>query len=468
MSIPVTPLPEGVTEESAFLPTPETANSRPVRTVAFYTLGCKANQLETSTLANQFQDQGWNIVPFDEAAEVYVVNTCTVTERSDQESRRIIRRARLSNPNARIAATGCYAQVAPDELAELDGVSFVIGNNFKDQLVRIVQDSPPSERPLVQVSEIDKSRIMEGASSAAIDRTRGSLKIQDGCDYKCTYCIIWEARGLSRSLPVEDIKLQLKRMLDEGFKEIMLTGINIGQYEHDGADLADLLAELIELPGQFRLRLTSLDPMEVSDKLIDTVKDSNGKICPHFHLSAQSAEDYVLKRMGRRHHVGAMLRVCETIAEKIPNASVGSDIIVGFPGETAERFEATFETLKNTYMNYFHVFSYSKRKGTPAATFPDQVPEREKKARAQRLRALSEEKSLAYRQRFVGQTLNVIVEESDPGEVLKGMSENYLKVQIDSNGQELRPNDWVQIQITSTNTEIILGQASKMNQDVEA
>lgn len=453
MAFPITSPQENPVDDSSF-PSLETGR----RTVAFYTLGCKANQLETSTLATGFQDQGWNIVPFDEAAEVYVVNTCTVTERSDQESKRIIRRARLSNPEARIAVTGCYAQVSPDELAVLDGVSFVIGNNFKDQLVRIVQDTPPSDKPLVQVSEIDKSRIMEGASSAAIDRTRGSLKIQDGCDYKCTYCIIWEARGLSRSLPVEDIRLQLKRMIDEGFKEIMLTGINIGQYEHDGADLADLLSELIQLDGTFRLRLTSLDPMEVSDKLIDVVADSNGKICPHFHLSAQSAEDYVLKRMGRRHHVADMLRVCETIAAKIPQASVGSDIIVGFPGETEERFEATFEALKHTYMNYFHVFSYSKRKGTPAATFPDQVPEREKKARAQKLRALSDEKNLAYRQRFVGQTLAVIVEESEPGEPLKGMSENYLKVHIDPNGLALAPNDLITVSIRQVDAELTAGQ----------
>lgn len=423
------------------------------RTVAFYTLGCKANQLETSTLAKQFGDQGWALVPFDEAAEVYVINTCTVTERSDQESRRMIRRARLSNPQARIAVTGCYAQVSPDELAGLEGVSFVIGNNFKDQLVRIVAEAPISDKPLVQVSEIDKSRIMVGASSSAIDRTRGSLKIQDGCDYKCTYCIIWEARGLSRSLPVDDIQLQLKRMVDEGFKEIMLTGINIGQYEHEGQDLADLLTALIALPGQFRLRLTSLDPMEVSDKLIEVVAQSEGKICPHFHLSAQSAEDTVLKRMGRRHHVADMLRVCETIAQKIPKASVGSDIIVGFPGETPARFEATYDTLKNTYMNYFHVFSYSKRKGTPAAEFPDQVPEREKKARAQHLRELSDAKHLAYRQRFLGQTLDVIVEEG----CQQGMSENYLKVQLTANGFALQPNDCVRASIAEVHPEETLG-----------
>jgi threonylcarbamoyladenosine tRNA methylthiotransferase MtaB len=426
---------------------------QPSRTVAFHTLGCKANQLETSTIATGFEDQGWRIVPFDDPAEVYVINTCTVTERSDQESRRMVRRARLSNPDARIAVTGCYAQVSPEELAALDGVNFVIGNNFKDQLVSIVQEAPVSDKPLVQVSEIDKSRIMEGASAADIGRTRGSLKIQDGCDYKCTYCIIWEARGLSRSLSIEDIKFQLGRMVFEGFKEIGLTGINIGQYEHNGSDLADLLSELIQVPGHFRLRLTSLDPMEVTDKLINVVADSNCKICPHFHLSAQSAEDYVLKRMGRRHHVDAMLHVCETIAQKIPHASVGSDIIVGFPGETAEHFEATYETLKNTYMNYFHVFSYSKRKGTPAASFEEQVPEREKKARAQRLRELSDSKSLAYRERFLGKTLEVIVEEGCE----QGMSENYLKVQLDANGFELSPNNRVQVEIRQVTPDSVIG-----------
>jgi threonylcarbamoyladenosine tRNA methylthiotransferase MtaB len=418
------------------------------RKVAFHTLGCKANQLETSTLADGFRDQGWSIVPFDEPAEVYVINTCTVTERSDLESQRMIRRARLSNPEARIAVTGCYAQVSPDELAALDGVSYVIGNNFKEDLVGIIESTPVLNETLVKVSDIDKSRIMVGASSAAIDRTRGSLKIQDGCDYKCTYCIIWEARGLSRSLSVADIKQQLGRMVFEGFKEIMLTGINIGQYEHEGMDLADLLRELIALPGRFRLRLTSLDPMEVTDKLIDVVAESNGRICPHFHLSAQSAEDYVLKRMGRRHHVAAMVRVCDTIAAKIPGASVGSDIIVGFPGETAARFEATFQTLQAVAMNYFHVFSYSKRKGTPAATFPDQVQEREKRARAQRLRNLSDAKQLAYRQQFIGKPLEIIVEEGqDDAGNPKGMSENYLKVSIlarkDGDSLDVNPNDLV-------------------------
>lgn len=423
------------------------------RTVAFHTLGCKANQLETSTLAQGFQQQGWQVVPFDDPAEFYVINTCTVTERADQESRRMIRRAQLTNPEGRVVVTGCYAQVAPQELAVLPGVHYVIGNNFKDELVNIVQRTPISDRPLVQVSDIDKSRIMTGASSAAIDRTRGSLKIQDGCDFKCTYCIIWEARGQSRSLPVADIQAQLSRMIAEGFREVMLTGINIGQYEHNGTDLAGLLRSLSELPGDFRLRLTSLDPVEVTDALIAAVAESKGKICPHFHLSAQSAEDFILKRMGRRHHVADMQRVCQHIADRIPHASIGSDIIVGFPGETAERFETTVDVLTGVPMNYFHVFSYSKRKGTPAADFPEQVPEREKKARAARLRHLSDSKSLAYAQRLQGQVLRVLMEEGGQ----QGTSENYLKVRLTAGEPLLSPNDWACIEVVEAHADHVTG-----------
>ncbi len=438
--------------------TPEAPCSEP--SVAFYTLGCKTNQLESSALADMFREKGWIIVPFEEAASLYVVNTCTVTGRSDNESRRIIRRARLSNPDARIAVTGCYAQVAPQELSALEGVNYVIGNNFKQDLLGIIESVSAPEKPLVRVSEIDKSRIMVGATNSDISRTRGSLKIQDGCDYKCTYCIIWEARGRSRSLPVADVRVHLERMLSEGFKEIVLTGINIGQYEDDGRDLAGLLAELAAIPGDFRLRLTSLDPMEVTDGLIDTVANSDGKICPHFHLSAQSAEDHVLRRMARRHHVADMIRVCETIANRLPDASVGSDIIVGFPGETDDRFEETFGVLRDVPMNYFHVFSYSERRDTPAADFPESVPEPVRKERANRLKALSDEKQAAYRRKFIGRDLAVIVEEGCE----KGMSGNYLRVTLNPNGYELQPNNRVAVRLTGLDGDRTLGDVTAVLQ----
>ena len=460
MSTPsVISISEKSSDEALFSPEHEILNGN-LPTVAFHTLGCKANQLETSTLAEDFRNLGWELSSFDEPADVYVINTCTVTERADQESRRMIRRAKLSNPNARIAVTGCYAQVAPDELAAQTGVSFVIGNNFKDELATIVTNAAATESdgtPFVKVSDIDKSRIMVGASSAAIDRTRGSLKIQDGCDYKCTYCIIWEARGLSRSLSVADIKHQLGRMLFDGFQEIMLTGINIGQYEHDGADLADLLRELVSLPGRFRLRLTSLDPMEVTDKLIDAVAESDGKICPYFHLSAQSADDWILKRMGRRHHVAGMQSVCEKIMARMPDACIGSDLITGFPGETEARFESTLNALNATPMHYLHVFSYSARKGTPAATFPDAIPEREKKRRAQQLRAWSQERHLDYRKRFLGRELDVLVEEgvNEQGWP-RGMSENYLKITV-GNARLLASDDEIHAPDDNLSTENTMG-----------
>lgn len=449
------------TKETTFLkpdsPPQEAIESPPEsHSVAFYTLGCKTNQLESSTLADMFREEGWKIVPFDEAASVYVVNTCTVTGRSDNESRRIIRRARLSNPNGRIVVTGCYAQVAPQELAALDGVNDVIGNNYKQDILQIIKSTPISETPVVRVSEIDKSRIMVGATRSDISRTRGSLKIQDGCDYKCTYCIIWEARGKSRSLPIPDIRVHLEHMLTEGFKEIVLTGINIGQYSDDGLDLSDLLSALICLPGNFRLRLSSLDPMEVTDKLIDVVANSNGKICPHFHLSAQSAEDHVLKRMARRHHVADMIRVCKTIANKVPEASIGSDIIAGFPGETAEKFEQTYHVLQDVPMNYFHVFSYSERRGTPAADFLEPVPEPVRKERANRLKSLSDQKHMAYRQRFIDRELDVIVEES----CQKGMSGNYLRVNLNPNGHTLQPNSLVSVRISNLDGERTLGEVT--------
>ncbi len=438
--------------------------------VAFYTLGCKANQLESSTLADDFTNKGWQVVPFDESASVYVINTCTVTERSDKESQRIIRRARLSNPEGKIVVTGCYAQVASDEVAALEGVDFVIGNNFKEDIRQIIETThrEKQEGPLVQVSDIDKSRIMVGATRSDLSRTRGSLKIQDGCDYKCTYCIIWEARGKSRSLPIDDLKTHLTRMVDDGFKEIVLTGINIGQYDDNGADLADLLQALIAIPKDFRLRLTSLDPLEVPEKLIQVVADSQGKICPHFHLSAQSAQDDVLKQMARRHHVADMIQVCQTIAEKIPNASIGSDIIVGFPGETDEQFEETVRVLKSVPMNYFHVFSYSKRRGTPAASLENQIPESVKKSRANQLKALSEEKQTQYRQRFIGQSVQVIVEKVEDVEkniksvktetIQKSMSENYLRIILkDPHQLSPQPNDKARVQITHLEDEKTYG-----------
>jgi threonylcarbamoyladenosine tRNA methylthiotransferase MtaB len=392
--------------------------------VAFTTLGCKANQLESSALAKQFRTLGWQVVAMESGrADLIVFNTCTVTERADAENRRMIRLAHKKNPHAKLAVTGCYAQVNPEAVAAMAGVHFVIGNHLKEQLASLlVQELPhlkpskateaalPGQWPKIWVSDWDKSReqaTLEGMAEAVggaaglndegYHRTRASLKIQDGCDYKCTYCIIWQGRGPSRSVPIALLKQKVLDLVHEGFKEIVLTGINIGQYAFETHTLTSLLRALVNLdtPHMFRLRLSSLDPLELTPELIDLIAEEaqkpHGRIAPHFHLSAQSCSDTVLKAMARRHHVGAYCESVHRIRQAMPQACIVSDIIVGFPTETDAHFEETLEVLTHTApLDQLHVFRYSPRPGTPAATMKPQVPERIRKERASKLLQLSQ------------------------------------------------------------------------------
>ena len=447
------------------LPAPQATTSERIETsthqVAFVTQGCKTNLMESSALADEFKALGWDVVPQKEAANLYVFNTCTVTEKADAEARRLIRQLRRRHPQARVAVTGCYAQVSPDTLAAIEGVDFVIGNNFKDDLPRIVtQYFVPGgfASPMVQVDEFEKSRELASptASFAGLladggTRTRGSIKIQDGCDYKCTYCIIWKGRGPSRSLPVSVIQQQFIRMVAEGFKEIVLTGINIGQYRCPSdvtQELPELLAALCQVEGEFRLRLTSLDPLEVTPKLIDVMARSQGKICPHVHLSTQSADDHVLKTMARRHHVNELQAVCQQLVTAMPTVCISSDIIVGFPTETDEAFERTMAVIREIPMHQIHVFRYSPRPGTPAAEMKPQVPERIRKERATRLLQLAEEKKQAYMNSFVGQDVRVLWEKEE------GLTDEYLKVR---SVRTVEPNtfDYVAISHHSENLLVV-------------
>jgi threonylcarbamoyladenosine tRNA methylthiotransferase MtaB len=415
-------------------------------TVAFHTLGCKTNQLETSAIAEQFRQSGWQVVGFDhDAASLVVINSCTVTERADRDTQRVIRRARLNNPAAKVAVTGCYAQVAPVEVSNLPGVDYVIGNVDKGNIPQIITDHQDLTTPLIQVSDWDKSRVMAAGCEGGLDRTRASLKIQDGCDYKCTYCIIWEARGPSRSLPVPDLVATLEQLVAQGFNEVVLTGINIGQYQDaDGTDLAGLLKALLAVRGSARLRLSSLDPLEVDEALIKVIADSNGGICPHIHLSAQSACDPVLKRMARRHHVADFKTICQQLKARVPGVCIGSDIIVGFPGESDADYQATRQVLSETPIDYFHVFSYSRRRGTPAATLPDQVPQRVIQVRSADLSALSDRKWLAYRQQQQGKPLEAIVENDGR----KAMTSQYIRVQLEPDVNDIAHNSRVQVMIS--------------------
>lgn len=415
------------------------------RSVCFVTLGCKTNLLESSALAEQFKSHGWHIhSDTQQPSSLFVFNTCTVTEKADAEGRRLIRQTKRHHPNARIAVTGCYAQVAPEVFQSLEGVDFVIGNNYKESLADIVLNqyqnhyADLADGPLVLVDEFEKSRELAAptGSYAGIERTRGSLKIQDGCDYKCTYCIIWQGRGPSRSLSPQLIVQQVQRMVDEGFKDIALTGINIGQYRYEGGyELPELLETIIAKVAApddaYRLRLTSLDPLEVTPRLMDVMQASNGRIAPHVHLSTQSAHDGVLKSMARRHHVADLYSVCQGLVERMPTIGIGCDVIVGFPTETDEAFEDTYRVLSEIPMHFMHVFRYSPRPGTPAASMKPQVPERIRKERAIRLIELANQKKHTFLQSLVGQTLPVLIERADTATgVWEGTSDNYVKVRL--------------------------------------
>ena len=306
---------------------------------------------------------------------------------------------------------------------------------------------------------MDKSRIMEGATAASIDRSRASLKIQDGCDFQCTYCIIWVARGKSRSLPKEKIREQLEQLIDDGFYEIALTGINIGQYEEPQklkgkTDLTALLEYLCEIPKPFRLRLSSLDPYEVTPELINLVAN-NSKICPYFHLSIQSANNFVLKRMARRHHTQDVKETCLAIKQQIPHAAIGADIIVGFPGETDDYFEETFNNLKNWPVDYLHVFSYSKRKDTPAAEFEAQVSDADKKIRSKRLIALSKIKRLAFYEQNLGKTRQVVIEKGGQS----GLTENYIPVDLETMAESAQKGSVCNVRLNRVEMDTVFAQA---------
>jgi threonylcarbamoyladenosine tRNA methylthiotransferase MtaB len=440
------------------------------KTVAFYTMGCKTNLLEASVLSKQFEALGWQVLPYSALADLYVFNTCTVTEKADAEARRLIRQLKRRNEQARIAVTGCYVQVSPDTFKAMDGVDFIIGNSFKDNLSELVAthfevkplqlEDAIQQTPHIWLDEFEKSRTLENtvAASAGLGRTRGSLKIQDGCDYKCTYCIIWKGRGPSRSLPPTEAVRGLRRLVAEGFHDITLTGINIGQYEWgekegetqaEALDLADLLEVMCqEVEGAYKLRLTSLDPLEVTDKLMETVARWPEKIAPHFHLSTQSADDGVLKAMARRHHSADLKRVCSRIIELMPHAAIGSDVIVGFPSESKEAFERTYKAISELPMHYIHVFRYSPRPGTPAATAKPQVPEYQRKERAQRLTALALQKKEAFYRQFTGQTLEVLLEHQNETGAWEGVTPNYLKVLLPANScYSFSPNTRVSARI---------------------
>lgn len=393
---------------------------------AIATLGCKTNQFESAAMEETLAAAGYRPVPFAEGAELVIINTCTVTSATDSQSRNLIRRARRLNADCRIVVTGCYAQIDPAALVDLPGVALVIGNEEKRDLLQLLAD----DGPRVQVGDIRRNAGPALSLSSFAGRSRAFAQIQNGCDAYCSYCIIPFARGPSRSVPVEQVLDQVRRLVAGGYQEVVLTGIHIGGYGKDfdtPGSLLQLVRRIENETDLTRLRLGSIEPQEIDDALIEAVATST-ILCPHFHIPLQSGDDAVLQRMNRHYSRSFFGELVLKIAERLPEAAIGLDVITGFPGETEQEFENTRRLIEGLPISHLHVFPYSRRPGTPAAALPDQVPGPLARERAAQLRLLGEQKQQYFAQRFVGRQLQVVVEGGRRDGFCKGLSGNYLQI----------------------------------------
>lgn len=399
-----------------------------------HTMGCKSNQFESAIIEENLIEHGYKKVQNIEDADIYILNSCSVTHKSDNEAMYLLRSAKHKNPNILTIATGCMAQIEKEELLKNDFIDFVIGNDEKLHLYNYINsDERFSANDILKQTEFNKVELFDTT------KTRASLKIQDGCDNRCTYCIIWKARGKSRSADSEFIVNQINNFAEHGFKEVMLTGIHIGQWGKEfGLSLLDLLKEIEEKTTIERYRLGSLNPPEITDEMLEFLKTSK-KFCPHFHLSLQSANDKTLRSMNRFYKTEDYLKLIEKINETFENPFLGSDVIAGFAGETEEDFEITRKNLLSSGLTQIHTFPYSKRKGTIGAEMENQVPDDVKNSRATIIKEISKEKLNKFIEKNLGKTLEVLIEKHPDkhSQNLKGMTRNYLTVQIPSDRTDL-------------------------------
>ena len=404
-----------------------------MKKVAFYTLGCKLNFAETSTIARSFEEDGYIRVDFDDPADIYVINTCSVTENADKQFKQIVRKALKTNPKTFLAAVGCYAQLKPEELASVDGVDLVLGAKEKFNITQYIDDLTKNNEGIVHSCEISETDFYVGSYSIG-DRTRAFLKVQDGCDYKCTYCTIPMARGISRSDTIENILSNAKKISDKGIKEIVLTGVNIGDYgkgefgnkKHEHTFL-ELVQALDNVEGIERLRISSIEPNLIKDETIDFIAQSKSFV-PHFHIPLQSGSNDILKKMKRRYLRELYVSRVAKIREVMPDACIGVDVIVGFPGETDEHFLETYHFLNELDISYLHVFTYSERDNTEAVLMDGVVPDAVRAKRSKMLRGLSAKKRNAFYESQLGKEKTVLFESDNKQGYIHGFTENYVKV----------------------------------------
>lgn len=431
------------------------------KTVAFSTLGCKVNHYETEAMWQIFKDAGYSRVEFEDNADVFVVNTCTVTNTGDKKSRQVIRRAIRQNPDAVIAVSGCYAQTAPKEIEAIPGVDIIIGTGNRDKLIDYVEQYHEERQPINRVQNIMKKRTFEEMDVPYFtDRTRATLKIQEGCNNFCTFCIIPWARGLMRSRDPEKVIEQAEKLVEAGYKEIILTGIHTGGYGEDLKDynLAMLLRDLEKVEGLNRLRISSIEASQLTDEVLDVIYHSN-KIVRHFHIPVQSASDTVLKRMRRKYTMNFYESRILRLKEMMPGAAITSDVIVGFPGETEEEFMETYDFIKKHHFSELHVFPYSTRTGTPAARMKDQIDNETKEARVKKLIELSDALALSYAEKFKDDVLEIIPEKMEDG-ILVGHADNYMKVAVD--GDESLTGELVKVKVTEPGYPVSKGEIVKV------
>ncbi|KJD33331.1 2-methylthioadenine synthetase [Tamlana nanhaiensis] len=403
------------------------------KNVAFYTLGCKLNFSETSTIARSFKDEGFNRVDFSEKADIYVINTCSVTENADKRFKTIVKQAQKANPEAFVAAVGCYAQLKPQELADVNGVDLVLGATEKFKITDYINDLSKNDYGEVHSCEIEDADFYVGSYSIG-DRTRAFLKVQDGCDYKCTYCTIPLARGISRSDTMDNVLKNAREISAKNIKEIVLTGVNIGDYgkgefgnkKHEHTFL-DLVTQLDTVEGIERLRISSIEPNLLKNETIDLVSQSRAFV-PHFHVPLQSGSNDILKKMKRRYMRELYVNRVEKIKEVMPHACIGVDVIVGFPGETDAHFLETYNFLAELDISYLHVFTYSERDNTEAAKMDGVVAKNVRNKRSKMLRGLSVKKRRAFYESQIGTVRTVLFESENKEGYIHGFTENYVKV----------------------------------------
>jgi len=421
--------------------------------VAFHTLGCKVNQDDTESLMTLFQNRGYEVVPFGPGADIYVINTCAVTQTGAGKSRQSIRKA-IGFGSGIVVATGCYSQVSPEEAGGIEGVDLLVGMAERPQIVDLVEKYLADHQKRLQIEIFEHDGWIDLPHGLVSGRTRAMLKIEEGCEQFCSYCIIPYARGKVRSMPLERVVSEFQKLLEAGYREIVLTGIHLGCYGKDlGLTLDDVLKELVTFPGEFRIRLGSIEPTDFTEELIRRIA-GQPRICQYLHIPLQSGSDRILERMNRGYRLDYFRDLLKALRSINPLIGIGTDLIVGFPGETEEDFESTLEFVSKQRFSKMHVFRYSPRKGTPAAAMPDRVPGKIQEERSHRIGKIAAEMSRAYADQFIGRSVEVLFEEKE-GLDWTGLSGEYIPVKVHCK-QELK-NSICQVKITGNSGESLRG-----------